>query len=186
MRFAITLAAIISCALSPATAEPETRLTWDIIQSDTPTYPFEDELNACILNDVRARGIGEACLNMDFGPDDPLLADDGSRVPELWELLRLNQYWLEYWNGRVSTAYRALVTGYAEDDEVFADSEALLPHLKHSQSSWMIWRDAKCHFEEIHERGRSQWASLDGSNCRLSLIQQRALELEHLQRVQPW
>lgn len=186
MRFAITLAVIISFALSPATAEPETRLTWDIIQSDTPTYPFEDELNACILNDVRARGIGEPCLSLDFGPDGPMRNDDGSRVPERVELLRLNAYWLDYWNGRVNATYLDLVAGYAKDDSIFNYGDPLLPDLERSQNTWLAWRDAKCHFEETHTRGRSNWAVLDGSNCRLALTMRRALELEQVRRVQTW
>jgi uncharacterized protein YecT (DUF1311 family) len=175
MRFVITLAATLSCALSSAMAEPEGPLTWDIIRSGVEYYPFEEELNACIAEDIGRRGIGEACIHIpqrhcpeSVYPDDP----PGKIVRE-WCL----GYLKEYWSNRMDKAYTALLAAYRERDDDREDEDKRAPKLEVYQDLWETWRDTDCDFVYVGQH-HYPWISVEYSSCKYGATARRAVGLE--------
>ena len=180
MRFAVTLAAVISCALSTATAEPEGPLTWDIIQSGAEYYPFEDELNACIAEDIGRLGIGEVCKNIPqrYCPDSIRPKDPPGKIVREWCL----GYLEEYWSNRMDKAYTALLAAYRERDDDRKDEDKRAPKLEAYQDLWETWRDTHCDFVYVGQHNYP-WISVEHSSCEYGATAERALRLERWLRA---
>jgi uncharacterized protein YecT (DUF1311 family) len=88
---------------------------------------------------------------------------------------------LEFWDGRLNAAYRALM---AREEAVDAEMESLgtaapspAEALREMQRAWMAFRDAACAYE------RSQWGGGTGggpasAECMMRLTAEQALTLE--------
>lgn len=181
MRFAITLAAIISCALSPATAEPEPALTWDIIESGPPTYPFEDELKTCIAEDLANRGTGLPCIFIpnDYCPESTI--DSGAPRGAMRARACLD-YFGRYWSDRMGQAYDDLLLAYREGDVDRAEKDKRAPKLEAYQSVWAKWRNTKCDFVYARQ-DYYPWINVESSECQYKAFAKRALELEGWLRI---
>lgn len=176
MRFVITLAATLSCALSSAMAEPEGPLTWDIIQSGAEYYPFEDELNACIAKDIKRRGIGEACINIphrhcpeSIYPDDP---------PGTFAASQCLAYFDTYWSNRMDRAYAALLAAYRERDVDRDEDDKRAPKLQAYQDLWMKWADTDCDFVYVLQ-DPYPWIHVERLRCQYRAMAERTVKLEN-------
>ena len=176
MRFAVTLAAVISCALSTATAEPEGPLTWDIIQSGAEYYPFEDELNACIAEDILNRGMGEACIGIpnehcpeSIPPTDP---------PGTFAARECLYYFKTYWSNRMDKAYTALLAAYRASDVDLSEEDKRAPKLKAYQDLWAKWRDTNCDFVYVWQ-DHYPWIHVEWSRCEYVALAERTVKLEY-------
>ena len=176
MRFAITLAAIISCTLSPAMAEPEGPLTWDIIQSGAEYYPFEDELNDCIAKDIGRRGMGEACIGIpnkhcpeSLPPNDP---------PGTFAARECLYYFKTYWSNRMDKAYTALLAAYRASDDDLSEEDKRAPKLQAYQDLWAKWRDTNCDFVYVWQ-DHYPWIHVEWSRCEYVALAERTVKLEY-------
>lgn len=88
---------------------------------------------------------------------------------------------LQYWDGRLNVAYRALMKKAKRVDSEMAGSGATVPKLepalRQMQRDWIPWRDATCDFE------RAQWGGGTGGgpatlSCLMRLTGEQALYLE--------
>ena len=157
-------------------ATPTIGLTWEEIESRNPTYPFEAELNACILEDVRSRGIGEPCLQPLFAlcPESSL-ERPGTQAPAMCV-----NYFQRYWRKRLGAAAAEIVAHYEENDEGEAVKGERVMKFKDMQKKWGAWRQAKCDFLLIQTSWRNSWTQLRRMSCVGGLTSTRALELELL------
>lgn len=181
MRLAITLAVTVPCALLPVMAEREGPLTWDIIKSGAEHYPFEDELNACIAEDIGRRGIGEACIGIPNShcPDS---IDPGDPLGTFAAKQCLN-YFNAYWSDRMDQAYRALLAAYRKSDVDQDEEGKRAPKLQTYQDLWLKWKETDCdltyvwqdHYPRIH---------IERSRCEYAAIAERAVKLEYWLKIE--
>lgn len=181
MRFVITLAVTLSCALSSAMAEPEGPLTWDIIQSGAEYYPFEDELNACIAEDILNRGMGEACIGIpnrrcpeSLYPTDP---------PGTFAASQCLAYFKKYWSNRMDKAYTALLAAYRESDVDRDEEDERARKLQAYQDLWAKWRDTNCDFVYVWQ-DHYPWIHVERSRCEYVAIAERAVILEYWLKIE--
>ena len=159
---------------STALAAPHERLTWDNVAGGELPAVLEETLNACIAEDVRARGHGAPCLVLMADVQPNAAHPDGS-----WAAASdLNEFWLAYWDVRLNEAYQSMRETYQVRNDVFEHADTLINRLRETQRHWINWRDAKCAFEGAYDPRGSRWRHLDPESCRLRLTAIRALELE--------
>jgi len=88
---------------------------------------------------------------------------------------------LEYWDGRLSAAYRSLLDSDGRTDAEMAElgsaAPPLVPALREMQRAWIAFRDASCAYE------RAQWGGGTGggpasAHCAMTITARQALALE--------
>ncbi len=186
---------MLICGLSPfslaqATPEdpdkpaPSVQLTWEEIDSQTPTFPFEDEVNACIKKDrYDNHGIGKPCM-MDFYKYCPdAWSDPDNYRPGTFRAASCSGYFTAFWLKRLDTAYANILAYYVETDPQNPKSDPRAPVFEDLQQKWTDWRDANCAFKVIEGPYYSHWVNMEESDCVYDLTALRALELEDLQRL---
>lgn len=86
-----------------------------------------------------------------------------------------------YWDGRLNSAYQAVMAKHRADDAELAElggsSPSLADALRNMQRAWIPWRDAACGYE------RDLWGNGTGSGpaqlaCLMEMTADRALALE--------
>lgn len=179
------------CGMSPlalaqdgAAPTPPVQLTWDEIDSKTPTFPFEDEVNACIEHDrYENHGIGKPCMQDFFKYCPDPWSDPDNHRPGTFRASSCSSYFTAFWQKRLKTAYANVLAYYVETDPLSPTSKPRAPLLEDLQKTWREWRRASCHFKVIQGPYYSPWVNLEGADCYYDLTALRALELEDLQRL---
>ena len=87
----------------------------------------------------------------------------------------------EFWDGRLNTAYAALMALETEAEADLADLGSAAPSpaeaLRDMQRAWIAWRDAACLYE-VSQWGGGTGGGPAGADCMMRLAGEQALALE--------
>jgi len=88
---------------------------------------------------------------------------------------------LDYWDGRLNAAYKALMEQHEAEDATLAaqgfSGPGLAVSLRDMQRAWIAWRDAACAYEFALWTGGTGGGPA-ATACRMQITAEQALELE--------
>jgi uncharacterized protein YecT (DUF1311 family) len=158
------------------------RFTWDEFYADNASERYEQNLNDCIMEDRRDRGIGEDCIYIPYNYCPRTAGDDLKNPRGVHRMTACIATFTHYWEERLETVYTKLIHHYESVDGDKPVEKQRVRQLSTVQVIWHDWREAKCDFL-VDGQTYYAWIGAKYEACRHGLTARRALELEDLYSV---